>query len=171
MPTRSLAVRPLRPTARPVPPARLDFRHRPLLLGQLPLLVALVVGGLRRVLLTLAKRADGRIFHGPWGRLKPDTVRITLMRDVIEPLKSRFPTPSGEIGFENGRVHSFRQYFCSQAFQSGAAEVDVKEWLGHKDSKMVAHYRHLRSEDSQRKMQQIDFLGLSNRIVRSEGQG
>jgi hypothetical protein len=43
------------------------------------------------------------------------------------------------------------------------------EWLGHRDSKMVAHYRHLRDEDSQRKMQQIDFLGTVERTERPAG--
>ena len=40
----------------------------------------------------------------------------------------------------------------------GASEGEIKEWLGHADSKMVEHYRHLRDEDAQRKMRQIDFL-------------
>jgi len=31
-------------------------------------------------------------------------------------------------------------------------------WVGHRDSKMVAHYRHLSADDAQRKMQQILFL-------------
>jgi hypothetical protein len=54
-------------------------------------------------------------------------------------------------------------FFCSQAFLGGAAEADIKDWLGHRDSKMVAHYRHLRREDSQRKMDKIDFLGAAAR--------
>jgi hypothetical protein len=49
--------------------------------------------------------------------------------------------------------------FCSQAFLDGAAEADIKDWLGHRDSRMVTHYRHLRREDSVRKIEQIDFLG------------
>jgi integrase len=39
------------------------------------------------------------------------------------------------------------------------SEGEIKEWLGHADSKMVEHYRHLRNEDAQRKMEQIDFAG------------
>lgn len=69
-----------------------------------------------------------------------------------------FNTPSGEIGFEHGRIHSFRHYFCSQCFLGGASESEIKEWLGHADSKMVEHYRHLRSKDAQRKMNRIRFL-------------
>src|SRR5262245_18706371 len=46
------------------------------------------------------KHSDSRIFHGPRGGiLKPDTVRNVFLRDVIEPLKVKFPTPAGEIGF------------------------------------------------------------------------
>ena len=115
---------------------------------------------LREVLEGLETQPDGRLLHGPrGGKLKPDTVRRILIRDVLEPLKEKFPTPEGEIGFEHGRLHSFRHYFVSQSFRSGASEGEIMEWVGHRDSKMVAHYRHLKNEDSQRKMQQINFLG------------
>jgi hypothetical protein len=69
-----------------------------------------------------------------------------------------FSTPEGDIGFEQGGLHSFRHFFCSQCFLGGASEGEIKEWLGHADSKMVEHYRHLRSEDAQRKMNLIQFL-------------
>lgn len=77
---------------------------------------------------------------------------------VIKPLKKSFPTPEGEFGFEHGRLHSFRHFFCSQCFLGGASEGEIKEWLGHAVSKMVEHYRHLRSDEAQRKMSQIRFL-------------
>ncbi len=115
---------------------------------------------LRKVLEGLENQPDGRLLHGPrGGKLKPDTVRRILIRDVLEPLKNQFPTPEGEIGFEHGRLHSFRHYFVSQSFLSGSSEGEIMEWVGHRDSKMVAHYRHLKNEDSQRKMQKINFLG------------
>jgi len=90
---------------------------------------------------------------------KPSRVLKVLLRDVIRPLKQRFPTPPGEIGFEHGRVHSFRHYFVSEAFRQGATEGEVMEWVGHRDSKIVAHYRHLRKADSHRRMEKVDFLG------------
>ena len=115
---------------------------------------------LREILEGLETQPDGRLLHGPrGGKLKPDTVRRILIRDVLEPLKETFPTPEGEIGFEHGRLHSFRYFFVSQSFLSGASEGEIMKWVGHRDSKMVAHYRHLKNEDSQRKMQQINFLG------------
>ena len=70
-----------------------------------------------------------------------------------------FPSPPGERGFADGRVHSFRHYFVSQAFLSGVGEGEIMTWVGHRDSKMVAHYRHLGNADARRKMNQIDFLG------------
>lgn len=32
------------------------------------------------------------------------------------------------------------------------------DWVGHRTSEMVRHYQHLRPDDSQRRMQSIDFL-------------
>jgi integrase len=115
---------------------------------------------LRQVLMDLPQHVDGQLLHGPRGaKLKPSRVLKVLLRDVIAPLKQRFPTPPGEIGFEHGRIHSLRHFFVSEAFRQGATEGEVMEWVGHRDSKMVAHYRHLRTADSQRRMRQIDFLG------------
>ncbi|MCH8243786.1 MAG: tyrosine-type recombinase/integrase, partial [Planctomycetes bacterium] len=105
----------------------------------------------RRVLESMEKSADGLVFHGPrGGKLKPDTVRNILIRQVLDPLKSRFPAPTGEIGFEHGRVHSFRHYFVSECFRQGATEAQIMAWVGHRDSAMVARYRDLRAEDGQR---------------------
>jgi integrase len=115
---------------------------------------------LRALLLTLRKTSDGYVFHGPkGGRLKPDTVRKALVRHVIDPLADRFPTHDGDVGFVDGRLHSFRHYFVSQAFLGGASEGEIREWVGHTDSRIVERYRHLRDEEAQRKMARIDFLG------------
>ena len=114
----------------------------------------------REVIESLPPHSDGRLLHGPrGGKLKPDTVRSVLIREVITPLASQFPSPPGERGFADGRVHSFRHYFVSQAFLSGVGEGEIMTWVGHRDSKMVAHYRHLGNADARRKMNQIDFLG------------
>ena len=103
--------------------------------------------------------ADGRVFHAQrGGQLRPRNVLAAFIRDVIEPLKDKFPTPPGEIGFEHGRLHSFRHYFVSQAFLGGASEGEIREWVGHADSKMVEHYRHLGRKDAVRRMEQITFV-------------
>jgi hypothetical protein len=56
--------------------------------------------------------------------LRPRNVRTVFIREVVEPLRARFPTPAGEIGFADGQLHSLRFFFffffCSQAFLGGA---------------------------------------------------
>ena len=81
------------------------------------------------------------IFRGPrGGKLKPDTVRNILIREVIKPLAERFPNPLGKKGFAAGRLHSFRHYFASMCANQGTAERVAMEWMGHADSEMVRHY-------------------------------
>jgi integrase len=78
---------------------------------------------------------DGRVFHAEQGGpLRPRNVLAVFIRDIIEPLKDKFPTPAGEIGFLYGRLHSFRHYFVSQCFLGGASEGEIREWVGHADS-------------------------------------
>jgi hypothetical protein len=37
-----------------------------------------------------------------------------------------------EIGFEHGRLRSFRHFFVSQAFICGASEGEIREWVWHR---------------------------------------
>jgi len=115
---------------------------------------------LHRLFERLPRGKDAYVFHGPrGGRLKPDTARTIFITSVIESLKAEFPTPPGEIGFEHGRLHSFRHFFCSRCANEGVPERMVMEWLGHQDSEMVRYYYHLLDADSQRQMQRISFTG------------
>ncbi|WP_020471428.1 tyrosine-type recombinase/integrase [Zavarzinella formosa] len=115
---------------------------------------------LRAVLDATPRSSDGLIFHGPrGGRLKPDTLRNILVRDVLTPLAPKFPHPEGEPGFRDGRLHSFRHYFCSACASGGVPERVVKTWLGHSDSDMVSRYYHLHDAESQRQMRNMRFVG------------
>ena len=110
------------------------------------------------------------VFYGPrGGRLKPDTVRRVLIREVIEPLAHKFPTPEGKRGFSHGRLHSFRHYFCSTCSNSGVPERIVMDWLGHADSEMIRRYFHLHDDEAKRRMNELDFLGGA--AGRSDGDG
>lgn len=121
---------------------------------------------LKVVLAGMTKAKDGVIFHGPrGGALKPDTVRTILIRDVLEPLSARFPTPAGEVGFVHGRLHSCRHYFASQCAAAGFTEQLVMAWLGHRDSKMARHYFHLHNETAQRQMGRLRLLGEADGAV------
>ena len=90
-------------------------------------------------------------------------MRNILIKKVIKPLKERFPTPSGDIGFEHGRLHSFRHFFCSAAASGGIPVAVLMVWLGHQDSGMVRHYYHLYDVESQARMRSLDFQGAGNR--------
>ena len=115
---------------------------------------------LRPVLSKLPDLRDGFLFHGPrGGRLKPDVVRRTLIDSVLVPLSSKFPTPAGEVGFKDGRLHSFRHYFVSTCVQNGVPERTTMRWLGHRDSKMVNHYYHLFDDELRRQMDRLDVFG------------
>ena len=112
------------------------------------------------VLAELPRYRDGLIFRGQQGgKLSDRRVLEALQGRVIEPLKQEFPTPDGEVGFADGTVHGLRHYFCSEAYRNGAKDAELLEWLGHRDSEIMKLYRHVRREDSHRRMEQINFLG------------
>lgn len=114
---------------------------------------------LRAVLKQMDQAKDGLIFHGPQGgRLKPDTLRTILVRDVLTPLAEQFPSLPGVVGFKDGRLHSFRHYFCSVCANSGVPELMVMDWLGHADSDMVRHYYHMNNHEAKRQMGQLSFI-------------
>ena len=96
-------------------------------------------------------------FHGPLGgRLKPDTVRNVLIRDVLKPIAATSPnqiTPR----FTEGRLHSFRHFFCSICSNSGVSQRVVMDWLGHSDSKMIDYYYHLNVDESKRQMAKLQI--------------
>jgi integrase len=123
------------------------------------------------VLRSLAKQ-DQFLFHGPrGGRLKPDTVRNALIREVIEPLASKFPSPADEKGFKDGRLHSFRHYFVSTCANNNVPERVTMEWLGHQDSEMVRHYYHLHDDEARRQMARLDPLGSAGKQLPGIGNG
>ena len=108
------------------------------------------------VLRSHPRHADGSVFHGPRGGwLKPDVVRRVLIREVLGPLSARFPTPPGEVGFADGRLHSFRHFFCSLCANRGVPQRVAMHWLGHTESRMVEHYYHLHDDEARRQMGRI----------------
>jgi integrase len=107
------------------------------------------------------------IFHGPEaGILKPDYVRRILIQDIITPLKAKFPNPPQEEGFSDARLHSFRHYFCSASADAGVPEQMLMRWLGHKESRMVRHYYHLREKASQAQMIRLNLVGSAAAALR-----
>lgn len=113
---------------------------------------------LRTVLTRLPRHRDGYVFHGVrGGRLKSDTVRVILKRDVIAPLAKRFPAPPGQRGFPHATVHGFRHAFISQCANRGVPEQTVMAWVGHRSSRIARHYYTLSDRESQRQMEKLTF--------------
>jgi integrase len=126
---------------------------------------------LRETLLKMDRGSDGRVFHTKRGNpIQHRSILQVFIRDVINPLKPRFPTLEGETGFEHGRLHSFRHFFVRQCFLGGASEGEIREWVGHANSKMVEHYRHLGRKDALRRMEQIIFVDLGAKEQGRPGQ-
>lgn len=95
---------------------------------------------------------------GQDGRKRSYSHSLDPFKDhVIKPLMKEFPTPKGELGFKDGRFHSFRHFFVSECFDAGIPECDIKDWVGHSDSKIVALYRHIRSETAKANMRLGNF--------------
>jgi len=114
---------------------------------------------LREIFVRLPRHKDDRVFHGPnGGKIKPDTVRNILIREVLKPLSQRFPKGVNGPGIAAGRLHSFRHYFCSISSDHGVSEQMLMQWLGHRDSEMIRRYYHLRIDESRRQMETIPFL-------------
>ena len=114
---------------------------------------------LQVVLRELERNPDGYVFHGAKGALlRAKRVLDIFKREIRNPLKTEFPAARGEISFAHGTIHSFRHFFVSEAFRQGATVAEIMDWVGHRSSQMVHHYRHLRPDDSQRRMQSINFI-------------
>jgi integrase len=120
---------------------------------------------LLQALRPLPRNADGFVFRAEGGgQLDPDKVRKRLERDVLQPLAGRFPPRGGpdEPSFRDGVPHSFRHYFVSAAANRGVPERVVQDWLGHKESRMIAWYYHLHSEQSKEQMRKMRHVAGSD---------
>ncbi|MFA9480298.1 tyrosine-type recombinase/integrase [Phycisphaerales bacterium AB-hyl4] len=78
--------------------------------------------------------------------------------DEIGPLADRFPRNGRTVAFADGRLHSFRHFFCSIAFRSGVEETTIMEWLGHHSSQVTAIYRHLGDRTARERIDRIRFV-------------
>lgn len=117
---------------------------------------------LRKVLERVPRHKDGRVFHGSrGGALKPDVVRTALIRDVLQPLGKQLPKRPGERNLGDGRVHSFRHYFCSKCARDRIPEQTVSRWLGHRGPAMTRHYYHLYDDQAQDEMKKFRSVGSS----------
>lgn len=77
---------------------------------------------------------------------------------MLGPLAEKFPTAGGSRGIAEGRLHSFRHFFCSTSADSGVPEQMLMTFLGHRDSEMIRHYYHLQQEEARKQMSKLPSL-------------
>ena len=117
-------------------------------------------------LLQERRRVGGPVLLGDKGkRLNYNHARDTFVKKVIEKLAPEFPSPSGRLGFRDGRFHSFRHFFVSQCFDYDISETRIKDWVGHSNSKIVNLYRHKKNKTSKLNMKQVKFGATSSRTT------
>jgi integrase len=97
---------------------------------------------LKKTLLELKKRSphvDGVVFRTPNGALiKPDRLRRILVRDILRPLAE--DSDDGRQILQ-GRLHSFRHYFCSSCAKNPkVTQRMLMDMLGHRSDRMTARY-------------------------------
>lgn len=114
---------------------------------------------LRALLNSLPIRKDGALFAGPFGQpITYDALHQAFVDKVIEPVSLHLPADEQEE-FRRGRFHSFRHFFVSQALLRGVSEGELRDWIGHRDTRLIELYRHLAAHESRRRMEQLDLLG------------
>ena len=60
---------------------------------------------------------------------------------------NRFTRLKEQCGIEDLRFHDLRHEATSRLFEKGSNPVEVATITGHKDTKMLMRYTHLRAED------------------------
>lgn len=115
---------------------------------------------LLHVLERMPRHRDGYIFHGPrGGRLKPDTARNVLTKRVLPLVAEGLHGRGIQSRVAEGRLHTFRHYFCSVCANNGTAVQVVLMWLGHRDSRMIRYYFHMFDGAARDQMKKLDFVG------------
>lgn len=118
-----------------------------------------VVPDLRLLLQTMPRDPSRPVFASALGkRLNCGRLRDQFVRMIIEPLSERFPSPEGERGFVDGRLHSFRHFFCSRMVAGKVPLLVLQKWLGHRNSQMVAHYFDMKDVEATALMSSIEVL-------------
>lgn len=121
----------------------------------------------RTALLTTTKNGEPRL-----APLSPEALKV-LRRQVRNDGENRvFPASGNAVrlawerlkkraGVENLRFHDLRHEAISRFFELGLSTVEVATISGHKDTRMLMRYTHLRAETIAQKMDKLSRLGAT----------
>jgi integrase/recombinase XerD len=86
--------------------------------------------------------------YSKWGRQWTERRLLFALKQVLK-----------KVGLE-GKLHTFRHSFISNALLKGTAVAVVREWVGHVDDQIIRHYTHVHNAASQTAMQRLAQANL-----------
>ena len=79
-------------------------------------------------------------------------MKLTCLRIPQEAYRVLFLRLCRRIGIENLHFHDLRHEATSRLFERGLNPIEVASITGHKDTRMLLRYTHLRAEDLVKKL-------------------
>jgi site-specific recombinase XerD len=69
----------------------------------------------------------------------------------------------------NGKLHTFRHFFISNALQRRTPLATLREWVGHVDEEIIKLYTHIFDDDSQVAMKRLGKANQRSNQIRKAG--
>jgi integrase len=84
--------------------------------------------------------------------------------DLLRPYRlwKRLQDAKKATGIKNGKIHSFRHFFVSQAANSGVSPFKLMTIVGHKALDIILTYYHVDPDELLNAVHQIDFGVLTS---------
>ena len=114
---------------------------------------AIPMSPVARAILELLPRKSRWVFTARPTTKFPTADRQISERRLLDHLKRVLK----RLGLE-GKVHSFRHSFISNALINGTPEAIVRKWVGHVDPEILKLYTHIADQASQAAMQRLSEL-------------
>ncbi len=112
-----------------------------------------------------ARAVLDRIPHaGRWLFARTHTENgVVQMRQIAKnKVLKRLKSVLRKVHIEDGTVHGFRHFFITHCADSGVPPLQLMEWVGHADLRVILDYYHSSDEASRRVMASVSFGGDAN---------
>ena len=116
-----------------------------------------------RMALKMLPQSGHWVFNSRKTENYPEPDRQISDRRVLEHLKRVL----SKLELE-GKVHTFRHAFISNALIDGIPEAIVRKWVGHVDPQILKLYTHIADEASQTAMQRLNELNTKTNLHKNE---
>ena len=116
-----------------------------------------------RMALKMLSQSGRWVFNSRKTKQYPEPDRQISERRVLEHLKRVL----SKLELE-GKTHTFRHAFISNALIDGTPEAIVRKWVGHVDPQILKLYTHIADEASQTAMQRLNELNTKTNLHKNE---